>query len=62
MVNLRHEGVAIGVMAHPLLLGWNGTRWEAKRPVNNQSMKTLKAGIPQHSAAGMSIKPLALGV
>jgi putative transposase len=34
-----------GVVAHPLLLRWNGMRWEPKRAVNNQPMKTLEARI-----------------
>lgn len=34
---------ALGVMAHPLLLRWNGVRWEPKRAMNNQPMKTLEA-------------------
>ena len=34
-----------GAVAHPLLLRWNGMRWEPKRAVNNQPMNTLEAGI-----------------
>ena len=34
-----------GAVAHPLLLRWNGMRWEPKRAMNNQPMNTLEAGI-----------------
>lgn len=43
MANLHNGGTAIGVMAHPLLLRWDGMRWEPKRAMNNQPMKTLEA-------------------
>jgi len=43
MANLHNGGTAIGVVAHPLLLKWNGMRWEPKRVVNNQPMNTLEA-------------------
>ena len=33
------------VVAHPLLLRWNGMTWEPKRAMNNQPMKTLEAKI-----------------
>jgi len=31
------------VVAHPLLLRWNGMRWEPKRAMNNQPMNTLRS-------------------
>jgi len=34
-----------GVVAHPLLLGWDGVRWEPKRAVNNRPMNALEARI-----------------
>jgi hypothetical protein len=34
-----------GAVAHPLLLGWDGMKWEPKRAMNNQPMKTLEARI-----------------
>lgn len=34
-----------GAMARPMLLKWNGMRWEARRPMNNQPVKTLEARI-----------------
>ena len=34
-----------GVVAYPLLLRWNGMRWEPKRAMNNQLMNTLEARI-----------------
>jgi putative transposase len=40
-----HGGGVNGVVAHPLLLRWNGMRWEPKRAVNNQPMNTLEARI-----------------
>jgi len=30
------KGIAIRVMAHPLLLRWDGMRWEPRRAMNNQ--------------------------
>ena len=33
------------VMAHPLLLRWDGMRWEPRRAMNNQPMNILEAGI-----------------
>jgi putative transposase len=33
------------VMAHPLLLRWNGMRWEPRRAMNNQPMNILEARI-----------------
>jgi putative transposase len=40
-----HKGgnLAIGVMAHPLLLRWNGMRWEPKRAMNTEPMRTSEA-------------------
>jgi len=38
-------GMPIGVVAHPLLLRWNGMKWEPKRAMNNKPMKTLEAEI-----------------
>jgi len=40
-----HGGGVNGVVAHPLLLRWNGMRWEPKRAVNNQPMNNLEARI-----------------
>jgi putative transposase len=40
-----HGGSVNGVVAHPLLLRWNGIMWEPKRAMNNQPMNTLEAGI-----------------
>ena len=34
-----------GVLAHPLLLWWNGIRWEPKRAVNPRPMNTLETRI-----------------
>ncbi|MGC8911455.1 MAG: zinc ribbon domain-containing protein [Nitrososphaeria archaeon] len=42
---LQGEGSVNVVVAHPLLLRWNGMRWESKRAMNNQPMNTLEAGI-----------------
>jgi len=42
--HLRGGGVN-GVVAHPMLLRWNGMRWKPKRAMNNQPMNTLKARI-----------------
>jgi len=33
-------------VTRPLLLRWNGCRWEPKRAMNTQRMKTLEARIP----------------
>ncbi|MGC8849615.1 MAG: zinc ribbon domain-containing protein [Candidatus Bathyarchaeia archaeon] len=43
---LKGEGSVKGAVAHPLLLRWNGMRWEPKRAMNNQPMSTLEARIP----------------
>jgi putative transposase len=40
-----HGGGVNGVVAHPMLLRWNGMRWEPKRAVNNQPMNALEARI-----------------
>jgi putative transposase len=40
-----HGGGVNGVVAHPLLLRWNGMRWEPRRVMNNQPMNTLEARI-----------------
>ncbi|MCD6369474.1 MAG: hypothetical protein J7L38_06750, partial [Thermoproteales archaeon] len=35
-----------GLVAEPLLLTWDGCRWEPRRAVNTQRMSTLEARIP----------------
>jgi putative transposase len=40
-----HGGGVNGVVAHPLLLRWDGMRWEPRRAMNNQPMNTLETGI-----------------
>jgi len=40
-----HGGGVNGVVAHPLLLRWNGMRWEPRRAMNNQPMNALEARI-----------------
>jgi len=35
-----------GVVAHPLLLRWDGMKWEPKRAVSTRLMNTLEARIP----------------
>ena len=40
-----HGGGVNGVVAHPLLLRWNGMKWKPKRAMNNQPMNALEAGI-----------------
>ena len=35
-----------GLVAQPLLLGWNGMKWEPKRAMNTRPMNTLEAEIP----------------
>jgi len=35
-----------GLVAQPLLLRWDGCRWEPKRAINTQRMNTLEAEIP----------------
>jgi len=45
-IALVHNGGGFnGVVAHPLLLRWNGCRWEPRRAMNTQRMKTLEARI-----------------
>jgi len=44
-IGCLNGGSVNGVVAHPLLLRWNGMRWEPKRAVNNQPMNTLEARI-----------------
>lgn len=41
----KGEGSVNGVMAHPLLLRWNGMKWKPKRAMNAGSMKVLEARI-----------------
>jgi len=38
-----------GVVAHPMLLRWNGMRWEPKRAMNDRSMIALEARTPDFS-------------
>jgi len=45
MGTLHNGGMPIGVVAHPLLLRWSGCRWEPRRAMNTQRMKTLEARI-----------------
>ncbi len=35
-----------GLVAQPLLLRWNGMKWEPRRAMNTRPMKTLEARIP----------------
>jgi len=42
---LQGEGSVNGVVAHPLLLTWDGMRWKPKRAVNTRPMNTLEARI-----------------
>jgi len=44
-IGYLHGGGVNGVVAHPLLLRWNGMRWEPRRAMNNQSMNALEARI-----------------
>jgi len=39
MAILHGRGIAIGLVAQPLLLRWNGCRWEPKRAMNTQRSK-----------------------
>lgn len=43
MAALRNGGTAIWVMAHPLLLRWDGMRWEPKRAVNTGLVNILRS-------------------
>jgi putative transposase len=47
VLNIGHlnGGGVNGVVAHPLLLRWDGMRWEPKRAMNNRPMNTLETGI-----------------
>jgi putative transposase len=47
VLNIGHlnGGGVNGVVAHPLLLRWDGMRWEPRRAMNNQPMNTLETGI-----------------
>jgi IS605 OrfB family transposase len=44
-IGYLYGGSVNGVVAHPLLLRWNGMRWEPKRAVNSRPMKALEARI-----------------
>ncbi|TDA26885.1 MAG: hypothetical protein DSO01_04585, partial [Archaeoglobi archaeon] len=44
-IGYLHGGSVNGVVAHPLLLRWNGMRWEPKRAVNSRPMIALEARI-----------------
>jgi len=44
-IGYLHGGSVNGVVAHPLLLRWNGMTWEPKRAVNSRPMNTLEARI-----------------
>ena len=46
MATHLNGGLAIGVVAHPLLLRWDGCRWKGKSPMNTKRMNTLEARIP----------------
>ncbi|MCD6369348.1 MAG: hypothetical protein J7L38_06100 [Thermoproteales archaeon] len=56
MGTLRNGGMSIGLAAQPLLLRWDGYRWEPKKTMNTRPMKTLEARIPHLS--GESVKHL----
>ena len=43
-----------GLMAEPLLLRWNGMKWEPRRAMNNRPMKILEARISPASAGRVS--------
>jgi putative transposase len=46
-IALVHSGGGVnGAVTHPMLLRWNGCRWEPRRAMNTQRMKTLEARIP----------------
>jgi hypothetical protein len=40
-IGYLNRGSVNGVLAHPLLLGWDRMRWKPKRAVNNQPMNAL---------------------
>jgi IS605 OrfB family transposase len=44
-IGYLHGGGVNWVVAHPLLLRWNGMRWEPKRAVKNRPMITPEARI-----------------
>jgi putative transposase len=44
-ISYLHGGSINGVVTHPLLLRWNGMRWEPRRAMNNQSMNIPEARI-----------------
>ena len=48
-IGCLYGGSINGVVAHPLLLRWSGMKWEPKRAMNNQPMKTLEARISRLS-------------
>jgi len=43
MGTLRNGGMPIGVVAHPLLLRWNGMKWEPRRAMNNRPNESLRS-------------------
>ncbi|MGB9728086.1 MAG: RNA-guided endonuclease InsQ/TnpB family protein, partial [Nitrososphaeria archaeon] len=43
-----------GAVAQPMLLRWNGMRWEPKRAMNNQPMNTLETRISRLQSRRMS--------
>jgi putative transposase len=47
VLNIGHlnGGGVNGVVAHPLLLRWDGMKWEPRRAMNNRPMNTLETGI-----------------
>jgi len=45
-----------GVVAHPLLLRWNGMMWKPKRAMNNQPINTLEARISRLYLVVESVK------
>ena len=45
MGTLHNGGMPIGLVAQPLLLRWNGMRWEPRRAMKNQPMNTPEARI-----------------
>jgi putative transposase len=47
VLNIGHlnGGGVNGVVAHPLLLKWDGMRWEPRRAMNDRPMNTLETGI-----------------
>ncbi|NHV61155.1 MAG: hypothetical protein HA492_07145 [Candidatus Verstraetearchaeota archaeon] len=44
-IGYLHKGSINWVVAHPLLLRWDGMRWEPKRAVKNRPMITPEARI-----------------